>query len=286
MAGLDLTAASRYARHLADLHLARHQPNPGSDDDDNNGSANGGDGIGQFGERDGSPSAPQGGDLASRRPRGRPPGSKNRPKPPVIITRESANVLQAHMLEVGAGCDVFDSIATYARRRQKGVCVLSGSGVVTNVTLRQPSSSSSSSGGVVTLQGRFEILSLSGSFLPPPAPPGATNLSIFLAGGQGQVAGGSVVGALFAAGPVIVIAASFTNVAYERLPLEEEEDQMLQVQGGEDGGSINVGGGSRSGNPFSSMLPLFNLPLNDMHQLPPVDGHGWAGSPSGHPEPF
>jgi hypothetical protein len=38
----------------------------------------------------------------------------------------------------------------------------------------------------VTLHGRFEILSLSGSFLLPPAPPGTTSLTIFLAGGQGQ----------------------------------------------------------------------------------------------------
>ncbi|XP_042389700.1 AT-hook motif nuclear-localized protein 23-like [Zingiber officinale] len=291
MAGLDLSPASRYAHHLhhrPDLHLAHHHPSAGSDDDNNGGSANGGDGGGQFGERDGSPSGLQGGDLASRRPRGRPPGSKNKPKPPVIITRESANVLRAHMLEVGAGCDVFDCIATYAHRRQRGVCVLSGSGVVTNVTLRQPSSSSGA-GGVVTLQGRFEILSLAGSFLPPPAPPGATSLSIFLAGGQGQVVGGNVVGALFAAGPVIVIAASFTNVAYERLPLEEEEP-MLQQGGGEGGNNVGGGGGGgSSGNPFpdpSSMLPLFNLPLNNMNQLPPVDGHGWAGSPAGRPSPF
>ncbi|XP_042469282.1 AT-hook motif nuclear-localized protein 23-like isoform X1 [Zingiber officinale] len=288
MAGLDLSTAARYVHHLhhrPDLHLAHQQPNS---DDDNNASANG-ENHDQFSgaaERDGSsPSAPQGGDVASRRPRGRPAGSKNRPKPPVIITRESANVLRAHMLEVGAGCDVFDCIATYAHRRQRGVCVLSGSGVVTNVTLRQPSGSGAA-GGVVTLQGRFEILSLAGSFLPPPAPPGATSLSIFLAGGQGQVVGGNVVGALYAAGPVIVIAASFTNVAYERLPLEEEE--ALQQQAG-DGTSSGGGGGGNINNPFpdpSSMLPLFNFPLNNMNQLPGVDGHGWAGSSTGQPAPF
>ncbi|GKG53647.1 AT-hook motif nuclear-localized protein 23, partial [Tanacetum coccineum] len=85
----------------------------------------------------------------------------------------------------------------------------------------------------MALHGRFEILSLSGSFLPPPAPPGATSLTIFLAGGQGQVVGGNVVGELTAAGPVIVIASSFTNVAYERLPQEDEETD------GGDGGGIN-----------------------------------------------
>lgn len=163
----------------------------------------------------------------SRRPRGRPAGSKNKPKPPIIITRDSANALRTHVMEVADGCDVMESIATFARRRQRGVCIMSGSGTVTNVTLRQPASP----GAVVTLHGRFEILSLSGSFLPPPAPPAATGLTIYLAGGQGQVVGGSVVGALLAAGPVVIMAASFSNAAYERLPLEDEES-TLPLQGG------------------------------------------------------
>ncbi|KAE8658474.1 AT-hook motif nuclear-localized protein 21 [Hibiscus syriacus] len=97
------------------------------------------------------------------------------------------------------------------------------------------------------------ILSLSGSFLPPPAPPGATTLTIFLAGGQGQVVGGSVVGELMAAGPVILIASSFTNVAYEKLPLEEDEIQA----GNDDDGGNNMFAG-----PGPDRLPFFNLPLN------------------------
>ncbi|CAN6249935.1 unnamed protein product [Urochloa humidicola] len=308
MAGLDLgTAATRYVHQLHHLHpdlqlqhnYASKQPEP-SDDDPNNGSGGGGNNGGPFGgDHDGgsSSSGPGGagdtpgsgggnGEMVARRPRGRPPGSKNKPKPPVIITRESANTLRAHILEVGSGCDVFESVSTYARRRQRGVCVLSGSGIVTNVTLRQPSAPT---GAVVTLQGRFEILSLSGSFLPPPAPPGATSLTIFLAGGQGQVVGGNVVGALYAAGPVIVIAASFANVAYERLPLEEEEAQaappalQMQPPGGADGAG-GMGGGPFPPDPSAAGLPFFNLPLNNMaggggSQLPPgADGHGWAGA--------
>ncbi|KAK4803178.1 hypothetical protein SAY86_001381 [Trapa natans] len=204
-----------------------------------------------------------------RRPRGRPPGSKNKPKPPVIITRESANSLRAHILEVSSGCDVFDSVATYARRRQRGICVLSGSGTVTNVSLRQPAAAGQT---VVTLHGRFEILSLSGSFLPPPAPPGATSLTIFLAGGQGQVVGGNVVGELIAAGPVIVIASSFTNVAYERLPLDED-DQPLQIQPP----TSHAPGGSGSFPDPSSGLPFFNLPLNNVQLT--VDGFSAARPP-------
>ncbi|KAL0923451.1 hypothetical protein M5K25_007508 [Dendrobium thyrsiflorum] len=285
MAGLDLGTASRFVHQLQlrpDLHLQHHNPESSDEDQKNNagGENSGGDGSGQGLELTSS------GDLVGRRPRGRPSGSKNKPKPPVIITRESANTLRAHILEIGGGCDVFDCVASYARKRQRGICVLSGSGTVTNVILRQPSSS----GSVVTLHGRFEILSLSGSFLPPPAPPGATSLSIFLAGGQGQVVGGNVVGALYAAGPVIVIAASFTNVAYERLPLEEEEPPPMQGPGGT--GDGNSGGGSGSlGNPFpdpsvAAGLSFFNLPLNMAGQLPVEGGHGpWAGNGTSRP-PF
>ncbi|GFS32555.1 putative AT-hook DNA-binding family protein [Actinidia rufa] len=160
-----------------------------------------------------------------RRPRGRPAGSKNKTKPPVIITKESANTFRAHILEIGDGCDVFEAVAEYARRRRQGICVLSGSGAVTEATIRQPAAA----GAVVKIQGRFEILSLTGSFLPPPAPPGATSLAVYLSGGQGQVVGGSVVGELKAAGPVVVVAATFTNVAYERL-VEEEEEEKVQNQ--------------------------------------------------------
>ncbi|KAK9698674.1 hypothetical protein RND81_08G122500 [Saponaria officinalis] len=167
-----------------------------------------------------------------RRPRGRPAGSKNKPKPPIIITRDSANALRTHVMEVSDGCDIMDSVSTFARLRQRGVCILSGTGTVTNVTIRQPGSPTSGPPQVATLHGRFEILSLTGSFLPPPAPPAATGLSIYLAGGQGQVVGGSVVGQLLASGPVVIMAASFSNAAYERLPLEDEPE----------GGSVGGGG--------------------------------------------
>lgn len=264
MAGLDLGSASHFVSHLQrsdGLHLQRP---PDSSDEHHHFSADNNDNSGN--------------DMVARRPRGRPPGSKNKAKPPVIITRESANTLRAHILEVSSGCDVFEAVATYARKRQRGICILSGTGTVNNVSLRQPAAA----GSVVTLHGRFEILSLSGSFLPPPAPPGATSLTIYLAGGQGQVVGGNVVGALIASGPVIIIAASFTNVAYERLPLDEEEGlQMSQPPSG-GGGGVD---GNQYPDPSSLGLPFFNLPVNNMPngQLP-MDG-AWTGN-SGGRQPY
>lgn len=194
-------------------------------------------------------------EISTRRPRGRPPGSKNKPKPPIFVTRDSPNALKSHVVEIAGGSDVAETLANFARRRQRGVCVLSGSGTVVNVTLRQPSDPSA----VMAIHGRFEILSLTGAFLPGPAPPGSTGLTIYLAGGQGQVVGGSVVGPLVASGPVMVIAATFSNATYERLPLEEEEDNTAAA------GSSLGGAGEGSG-----MGGYGNLPPN-------LVGNGGAG---------
>ncbi|KAL3812494.1 hypothetical protein ACJIZ3_013762 [Penstemon smallii] len=217
-------------------------------------------------------------EVGNRRPRGRPPGSKNKPKPPIFVTRDSPNALRSHVMEVANGTDVAESIAQFARRRQRGVCVLSGSGSVANVTIRQPAAA----GAAVALHGRFEILSLTGAFLPGPSPPGATGLTVYLAGGQGQVVGGSVVGPLIAAGPVMVIATTFANATYERLPLEEEEEV--------------AGGGGAAGSPPPIMQPEqhgmgVDPNLNPIYNLTPNllpnggqlnhDGYGnWA-----HPRP-
>ncbi|KAJ0252190.1 AT-hook motif nuclear-localized protein 25 [Hirschfeldia incana] len=174
-------------------------------------------------------SATASGSSSGRRPRGRPAGSKNKPKPPTIITRDSPNVLRSHVLEVTSGSDISEAVSTYATRRGCGVCVLSGTGAVTNVTIRQPAAPTG--GGVITLHGRFEILSLTGTALPPPAPPGAGGLTVYLAGGQGQVVGGNVAGSLIASGPVVLMAASFANAVYDRLPMEEEETPPPRTTG-------------------------------------------------------
>uniref|UniRef100_A0A7N0UR96 PPC domain-containing protein n=1 Tax=Kalanchoe fedtschenkoi TaxID=63787 RepID=A0A7N0UR96_KALFE len=255
--------------------LHHNQPQPAASESDDDGSPN----------KDTSPATTSsGGGRTGRRPRGRPAGSKNKPKPPVIVTRDSPNALRSHVLEISPGADVVESLSDYARRRGRGVCVLSGSGAVSNVTLRQPAASPPA-----TVQGRFEILSLSGTVLPPPAPPGAGGLSIFLSGGQGQVVGGNVVGPLVASGPVVLMAASFANAMLERLPLPEEVVEQgggggVQVQptasqssGITGGGGGGGGGGSNGGgNVFSNS----NNAAAAMHNYPPFsagsDLFGWS----------
>jgi len=217
--------------------------------------------------------------ATTRRPRGRPPGSKNKPKPPIFVTRDSPNALRSHVMEIASGADIADCVAQFARRRQRGVSILSGSGTVVNVTLRQPTAP----GAVMALHGRFDILSLTGSFLPGPSPPGATALTIYLAGGQGQVVGGGVVGPLVAAGPVLIMAATFSNATYERLPLEEDDEE----QGGGGGSPPGMGGGPGE---VSSSISVYNVPPslglpNGQQVNHDAYSSAWAHAPHARP-PF
>ncbi|KAL5707295.1 hypothetical protein ACHQM5_025358 [Ranunculus cassubicifolius] len=269
MAGLEPTSNSRYVHQLHRPELVITPPPESNKDSPENP------------DNDAGATSSGGGNTGSRRPRGRPPGSKNKPKPPIIVTRDSPNALKSHVLEVSSGADIMECVSNYARRRGRGICVLSGGGTVVNVTLRQPSSTS---GGVVTLHGRFEILSLSGTVLPPPAPPSAGGLTIFLSGGQGQIVGGSVVGPLLASGPVVLMAASFANAVFERLPLDEEDDSPVQIQpsasqisgvtGGGAGGQLGNGGGGDGAS--GSGVSFYNLGMN--YQLGGGDAFGWNGN--------
>ncbi|KAK9063092.1 hypothetical protein SSX86_016962 [Deinandra increscens subsp. villosa] len=255
VSGMEPSSGGSLARKKPDLGISTNDNNTASEED----------------ERDDDPR--EGGiETSNRRPRGRPPGSKNKPKPPVFVTRDSPNALHSHVMEVESGADIAESIAQFSRRRQRGVCVMSASGAVMNVTLRP-----TVLGAVMALQGRFEILSLTGAFLPGPAPPGSNGLTIYVAGGQGQVVGGNVVGSLVASGPVMVIAATFSNATYERLPIEEEEERESVEQS-----RMGSGGGGGSPPPLGlgDPAPGYSLQPNS---VPNGDGvqlnheaFGWA----------
>lgn len=181
----------------------------------------------------------------SRRPRGRPPGSKNKPKSPIIITREPEPSMSPYVLEIPAGSDIINTITSFCRRRNSGLCILNGSGMVTNVTLKQPSTTP---GATVTFHGRLDMLSISATILPNLA----NNFTITLAGPQGQIVGGAAVCPLVAASTVYVIAASFNSPAYHRLPLEDEQENNDNNNGGAASPSGVSGGGDSGGHTMYS----------------------------------
>ncbi|KAL5705879.1 hypothetical protein ACHQM5_024113 [Ranunculus cassubicifolius] len=177
----------------------------------------------------------------AKRPRGRPPGSKNKPKPPLIITRDTECAMRPLFLELPGGVDVIEAIARFTHRRNIGLTVLTASGSVGNVSFRQSTMNATTNGGggaaIVTFHGRFEILSISATFLPPSLPiTSSTSTSsptvlpssfmISLVGSQGQIIGGSVAGSLVTAGTVFIVAASFDNPSYHRLPITEDDQDL------------------------------------------------------------
>ncbi|OIW17497.1 hypothetical protein TanjilG_22609 [Lupinus angustifolius] len=164
----------------------------------------------------------------TRVPRGRPLGSKNKPKQPIVVAAENIdNVFKTHFLEFASGVNIAESLLNFSITHQMGLCVLSANGAVTNITLRK------TPGAIMLLNGRFDIISMNGSFLPL-GPTPTSWLNVLLASGdKGGMIGGSVVGSLIASGPVIVMVGSFGSAIYERLPLPSEENGEEEFSGGD-----------------------------------------------------
>ncbi|XP_050228461.1 AT-hook motif nuclear-localized protein 1 [Mercurialis annua] len=131
-----------------------------------------------------------------------------------------------HIITVNAGEDVTMKIISFSQQGPRAICILSANGVISSVTLRQPDSS----GGTLTYEGRFEILSLSGSFMPTES--GGTRsrsggMSVSLASPDGRVVGGGVAGLLVAASPVQVVVGSFlSGNQHEQKPKKPKPDNI------------------------------------------------------------
>ncbi|XP_020879348.1 AT-hook motif nuclear-localized protein 7 isoform X2 [Arabidopsis lyrata subsp. lyrata] len=113
-----------------------------------------------------------------------------------------------HIITVHTGEDITMRIISFSQQGPRAICILSANGVISNVTLRHPESC----GGTLTYEGRFEILSLSGSFMETENQGSrgrSGGMSVSLAGPDGRVVGGGVAGLLIAATPIQVVVGSF-----------------------------------------------------------------------------
>ncbi|GMJ15017.1 AT-hook motif nuclear-localized protein 1 [Hibiscus trionum] len=133
-----------------------------------------------------------------------------------------------HIITVNAGEDVTMKIISFSQQGPRAICILSANGVISSVTLRQPDSS----GGTLTYEGRFEILSLSGSFMPNES--GGTRsrsggMSVSLASPDGRVVGGGVAGLLVAAGPVQVVVGSFLAGNQHEPNMKKQKHESMTI---------------------------------------------------------
>ncbi|KAL0909614.1 hypothetical protein M5K25_020498 [Dendrobium thyrsiflorum] len=154
----------------------------------------------------------------AKRRRGRPFGSKNKPKP--------ASFLRPHVLEISDGGDIAEAMATLARGLGGYLSILTANGLVSFAVLKQPSCSSTAD---LTLRGCYEIVSMSTAFIGGGC--GGGGISVTMAGMNGEVVGGNLTGPLVAAGKVVVVVGELLNpmvylLGAEGLDSRQEEREM------------------------------------------------------------
>ncbi|KAI3717086.1 hypothetical protein L1987_68439 [Smallanthus sonchifolius] len=185
---------------------------------------------------------------SGKKRRGRPPGSLNKQHP--AASGSPGVGFMPHILDVKAGEDVLAKMMWFSQNSTRALCVLSANGAVSNVTLRQ----SATSGGTVTYEGNFEILSLSGSFMVSEVDGQRSRtggLSVSLSGPDGRVLGGNVAGLLIAASSVQVIVGSFVPASQKQSKTGVAGNNELDVVNGPR--SESSGGGL--GSPFDHSNP-------------------------------
>ncbi|KAL1566044.1 AT-hook motif nuclear-localized protein 7-like [Salvia divinorum] len=133
-----------------------------------------------------------------------------------------------HVVTVHTGEDVAGKILTFAQKGHRGICVLSANGSVSNVTLRQPGTS----GGLLTYEGRFEILTLTGSYTVSDnggIKSRSGGLSVSLASPDGRVIGGGVAGLLMAANPIQIVVGSFVPNGFKMQKRKPQSEPRMAL---------------------------------------------------------
>ncbi|XP_073051557.1 AT-hook motif nuclear-localized protein 28-like [Primulina eburnea] len=171
-----------------------------------------------------------------RRPRGRPPGSRNKTKPPSIISSKALSEpsMSPYILELPPGIDVIEATTHFCRKRKLCLCILTGSGTISNFTIKQPSTTPGAA--AITFHGRFDILSISATILDQSGigVPGNGQFIVHVAAGpQGQLVGGVVVGPMVAATTIYLVAGTFSGHSFCRLQ-PDGDDETSMNGGGED----------------------------------------------------
>ncbi|GAB4834403.1 hypothetical protein Ancab_032657 [Ancistrocladus abbreviatus] len=172
---------------------------------------------------------------AEKRRRGRPPGSGRKQRLASVgewMSNSAGLAFTPHVIHVAPGEDIATKILSFSQQRPRALCIMSASGGVSAVTLRQPASS----GSTITFEGRFEILCLSGSYLVAETG-GAHNrtggVNVSLSSPDGHVIGGAVGGRLIASRPVQVVVCSFVygnTKPKSKTDADSKDDKSSELQ--------------------------------------------------------
>ncbi|RDY02776.1 AT-hook motif nuclear-localized protein 17, partial [Mucuna pruriens] len=190
----------------------------------------------------------------AKRTRGRPPGSKNKPKHASIPGAQLVDpFVKLVMVNVPPGNDVIESIIDIARRGRASLTILNADGMIASVTLRNAQHGAPT----LTLHGPFTLLSLTGSYIYGnqyslhlgATPPRPLSFGINLSTLQGQIFGGVVDGKVIAADGVNIVTSTFKNPEiYKYVPEGIERDgddnnsnnNYINFNGGDDLSRFNM----------------------------------------------
>ncbi|CAN8245377.1 unnamed protein product [Cochlearia groenlandica] len=179
---------------------------------------------------------------APKRARGRPPGTGRKQRLANLgewMNNSAGLAFAPHVISVAAGEDIVSKVLSFSQQRPRALCIMSGTGTVSSVTLHQPASTAPS----VTFEGRFGILSLGGSYLVNEEGGSKSRtggMSVSLSGPEGHVIGGGI-GMLIAASLVQVVACSFVyggaaksndnnkTIRQDNEPKEEHDNSEMET---------------------------------------------------------
>ncbi|XP_073297556.1 AT-hook motif nuclear-localized protein 14 [Primulina huaijiensis] len=182
-----------------------------------------------------------------------------------------------HIITVAAGEDVNQKIMMFMQQSQREICIISASGSVSNASLRQPATS----GGSVTYEGHFDILSLSGSYIRTETGGKTGGLGVCLSSSDGQIIGGGIGGPLTAASPIQIIVGTFLT--------DSKKDTKGDTSSGKQPSPANLtsvpGLNFRSPVDSTHQMGLGGSQFLVQHpsmQLPPSHSMEWRGNTGHH----
>ncbi|XP_058766819.1 AT-hook motif nuclear-localized protein 17-like [Vicia villosa] len=158
---------------------------------------------------------------SSKKRMGRPLGSKNKPKPHIVIEEDTQNFTELVGLEIPIGEDIVEHIIKYAQQRHANIRVLRGFGLISNVTILDPVTRDP----LLPIEGPIHMTSLFGTYINPNcqcsppqfiAHPPCSSFTVYFSSPNAYVFGGVVVGKITAASVIFINATLSRKTAFHK----------------------------------------------------------------------
>ncbi|CAD5316173.1 unnamed protein product [Arabidopsis thaliana] len=181
-----------------------------------------------------------------KRARGRPPGTGRKQRLANLgewMNTSAGLAFAPHVISIGAGEDIAAKVLSFSQQRPRALCIMSGTGTISSVTLCKPGSTDRH----LTYEGPFEIISFGGSYLVNEEGGSRSRtggLSVSLSRPDGSIIAGGV-DMLIAASLVQVVACSFVygarakthnnnnkTIRQEKEPNEEDNNSEMETTPG------------------------------------------------------